>query len=144
MKICNRCNVEKAETEFYVSNNYINHHCKQCNSEKSKEWYAKNKDIKKKSALKWHYKDKYGLTVEQRTELFNRQNGKCAICSCDIHLDGTLDAKQAVVDHDHKTGKVRGMLCNLCNQGLGHFKDNIDAITNAIQYLEQNNAYSAA
>lgn len=137
MKICNTCNVKKDETDFYVSNTYIYHHCKQCNSEKSKAWYAKNKDVKLASALKWHYKDKYGITLEQRQELFDKQNGKCAICSCEMHLDGNLNATQAVIDHCHSSGKIRGMLCNLCNQGLGHFKDKIEALEQAIKYLEE-------
>jgi hypothetical protein len=140
MKTCNMCNVEKNESEFYFSKTYVNNHCKKCNNEKSKEWYAKNKDVKLASSLKWHYKDKYGITMEQRQELFDKQLGKCAICSCEIHLDGTLDAKRAVIDHNHKTGKVRGMLCNLCNQGIGRFKDNTKLIQNAINYLEKHHA----
>lgn len=137
MKMCNTCKVEKIESDFYSAGKYINHHCKQCNNDKSKEWYAKNKDVKLASSLKWHYKDKYGLTMEQRQKLFDEQEGKCAICSCDIHLDGSRNATQAVIDHCHSSGKIRGMLCNLCNQGLGHFKDNIEAIERAIKYLEE-------
>ena len=138
MKICNTCKVEKDESSFYWSGKYINHHCKQCNSDKSKAWYAKNKDVKTASALKWHYKDKYGITIEQRQELFDKQNGKCAICSCVVHLDGIKNGTQAVIDHCHDSGKIRGMLCNLCNQGLGLFKDNIEAIERAIKYLKEN------
>ncbi len=141
MKKCNTCGIEKEETEFYVAHNkHIYHHCKSCNSEKSKAWYVKNKDAKLKSALKWHYKNKYGMTVEERQKLFDEQNGKCAICSCDMNLDGDLNKAQAVIDHDHKTGKVRGMLCNLCNTGLGKFKDSVEVIEKAIAYLEKRNA----
>lgn len=50
----------------------------------------------------------------------------CAICGSEEKL---------VVDHDHKTGKVRAMLCNHCNRGLGHFRDNPATLQNAIEYL---------
>ena len=46
---------------------------------------------------------------------------------------------QLVVDHCHKTGKIRGLICDSCNVGLGRFKDNIDNLKNAIKYLEKNN-----
>jgi hypothetical protein len=138
MKICNTCKEEKDETAFYFSGNYIYHHCKKCNSEKSKQWYQINKDIKKESSLKWHYKSKYGLTFEQRQALFDKQEGKCAVCNCDVHLDGTKNATQAVIDHCHTSGKVRGVLCNTCNQGLGFFKDDVTVIQNAIKYLKEN------
>lgn len=52
---------------------------------------------------------------------------KCLICNCDEKL---------VVDHNHVTGKVRGMLCNHCNRGLGHFRDNLDTLQKAIEYLK--------
>jgi hypothetical protein len=130
--------IEKDETDFYYSGKYINHHCKECNNKKSKEWYEKNKEEKLKSGLKHHYKKKYGLSLEQRKELFDSQNGLCLVCCCEMNLEGGLKANQAVIDHCHSSGKIRGMLCNLCNQGLGHFKDNVSFLEKAIKYLEEN------
>jgi hypothetical protein len=55
------------------------------------------------------------------------QENKCWICESKTSL---------VVDHDHSTGKVRGLLCSLCNTSLGGFKDNIESLKKAIEYLE--------
>ena len=74
----------------------------------------------------------YGLSIFNFNKIFIQQSGKCAICKipfkkrCDIHID-----------HSHNTGKVRGLLCNDCNHGLGNYKDNINILKNAINYLEE-------
>jgi hypothetical protein len=65
--------------------------------------------------------------------MMNEQDFKCAICS--VHLSDVK--KSFAVDHDHATGKVRGLLCDLCNRALGQFKDNIDNLKAAINYLEK-------
>lgn len=74
---------------------------------------------------------KYGLEPEHKTALLDAQNGGCAICGYKFGQK-TGDMK---VDHDHKTGAVRGLLCDLCNRGLGMFRDNQDNLTKAISYL---------
>lgn len=74
---------------------------------------------------------KYDLTLEGYDELFRDQKSKCAICKTSKrNRHGTFN-----VDHNHVTGKVRGLLCDLCNRGLGSFKDNIQALEEAIIYL---------
>ncbi len=76
-------------------------------------------------------KNIYGLTEVEYTKKINEQNNICAIC-------GKKDiGKVLCVDHDHDTGKVRGLLCNNCNIGLGNFKDNIKIIQSAIVYLQK-------
>lgn len=89
-----------------------------------KKWNAANKDKVKASRLK-----RYGITLTEYNELLKRQNGGCAICGYDN------DGKDLYVDHDHKTGTVRGLLCNGCNFGLGHFCDCVDRLEGAILYL---------
>jgi hypothetical protein len=69
----------------------------------------------------------YGLSVEDFEEAERRQDGKCLIC-------GTAP-NRLYVDHDHSTGRVRGLLCSECNLGLGKFKDNPDVLLTAAQYL---------
>lgn len=73
----------------------------------------------------------YSLTVFEYDLLLANQNGCCAICK------KAIESKQLSVDHDHVTGKVRGLLCNNCNLGLGNFKDDEKFLLNAVQYLIQ-------
>jgi len=91
----------------------------------------KNKyKIKKRARDKIYWlKSKYGLTIEQYDIILESQNGVCKIC-------GGANPKRFAVDHDHKTGKIRGLLCSMCNGGLGLFRDNIDFLKKAIEYLK--------
>jgi hypothetical protein len=78
----------------------------------------------------------YGLTAAEYDALLAKQAGRCAIC-------GTQPVKRLAVDHEHATGKVRGLLCSTCNSGLGHFKDSVPALENAIAYLRLHSAAAA-
>lgn len=75
-------------------------------------------------------KRNHGITIEQYNQMFVNQNGLCAICK-----EHPAEGTRLSVDHDHKTGKIRGLLCIRCNAGLGHFKDEISLLLNAIKYL---------
>lgn len=139
MKTCKICEVEKDESEFYFSNGYINHHCKSCNTKKAKEWCNNNREARKLSSSKYHYKKSYNLSIEEISAMFESQNGKCPVCNSLMILDGKRSNQQAVIDHCHETNDIRGMLCNLCNKGLGHFRDNAEFLSNAIKYLKGEN-----
>lgn len=71
------------------------------------------------------------LSWEETERLFDAQRGKCAICDDSI----ALEHRRFAVDHDHQTGKVRGLLCLRCNVGLGHFRDNVTFLKAALNYL---------
>jgi len=73
------------------------------------------------------------LTLEEYDQLLASQNGVCAICGTPPKLGG----RRLDVDHDHKTKKVRGALCNRCNRGLPWFSDNPDRLRAAADYLDQ-------
>lgn len=75
---------------------------------------------------------KYRLRVEQYNDLLQSQQGVCAIC----HKECTVKRSLAV-DHNHETGKIRGLLCSKCNQALG-LLGTIENLKNAITYLEKN------
>jgi hypothetical protein len=75
-------------------------------------------------------KKKYGITKEQHDELLRNQGGVCAICKCHQRY------QSLAVDHDHKTGHVRGLLCMQCNRGLGRFFDSPLRLRNAADYIE--------
>lgn len=91
--------------------------------------------VKKKKAegtYKFYYiKFKYGLTRLDFENLLKSQDHKCAICFNEI----TWGDRKTHIDHCHTTGKIRGILCEQCNKGLGCFKDNENALRNAINYL---------
>ena len=75
----------------------------------------------------------FNLTKEQYLDMLEKQNHVCAIC-------GNKDNnKKLAVDHCHTTGVIRGLLCSSCNTSLGKFKDSVELLQNAIQYLKDNN-----
>jgi hypothetical protein len=76
----------------------------------------------------WHF---YKITPQAYAVMLENQNGTCAICA-----KAPESGQNLGVDHDHSTGYVRGLLCNNCNVGLGHFVDDIDRLKKAITYLE--------
>jgi len=77
---------------------------------------------------------KYGLSFEEYTALLAQQEDRCAICRTDM----TDPFPSFVVDHDHITGEVRGLLCNQCNAGLGFFRDDVARVRSALRYLGGN------
>lgn len=116
---------------------------------KCKERYLQNKDKVKEYGIKyreekseelkirkrkWNLKTRFKITIEDYNIMFNKQDGCCAICN----KHQTFFNKRFAVDHDHKTGQIRGLLCDACNLGLGKFDDNVDNLINAIKYLQEN------
>lgn len=78
----------------------------------------------------------YGLELKDYRRMRDEQQGRCAICGGEGFLMGKKHKMKLVVDHDHKTGAVRGLLCHNCNRALGLFHDDVNVFTNAIQYLK--------
>jgi len=76
----------------------------------------------------------YDLTAEEFVRMYTEQEGRCRICRVEL---GGIMLKKLNIDHDHKTGLVRGLLCRSCNMGLGSFKDNLVLLRNAVKYLEE-------
>jgi len=131
-KVCKICKIQKTISEFYPkSDGYFTGSCKECLCQKQKS-YPKSRKIYPKEYYREKFViSKYNLTKKEYDKIYFEQVGKCAIC-------GTPESelnKSLCVDHDHKTGKVRGLLCSLCNKGLGSFKDNQSNIENALYYL---------
>lgn len=84
--------------------------------------------------LEWHWRHKFGMTIEEGMALFDRQGGCCAICSTPLERPAYGSLKTHL-DHDHTTSLVRGFLCIRCNQGLGRFLDDPTLLEIAIEYL---------
>ena len=113
-------------------------------AEASKIYYQKNKVVilernknyyKENSVTITEYKLKtrFGITLDEYTQLLEKQNFCCAICS--RHSDEFT--KALYVDHDHTTGIVRGLLCQKCNSALGFLNDSVETIKRALDYLEK-------
>ena len=85
-------------------------------------------DLERKRATnrKGKLKQRYGLELKDYEAMFRGQGGACAICG---HI------KKLHIDHCHNTGKVRGLLCQGCNHGLGNFNDDSERMATAISYL---------
>jgi hypothetical protein len=96
----------------------------------SKKWYWNNRDRRNKIRRKWELKQ-YGITIEQYDEMYQKQEGKCLICSGTNTRGYTL-----AVDHNHTTKVVRGLLCSSCNSAIGLMKDSTYLLKRMIFYLE--------
>ena len=120
--------------------------CRICGVEKAEACFYERKDKKK---VNWRDTKKYWrtecieCTVESRKlinnkkfqELLKQQNGVCWICK-----KKNTEEKKLCIDHDHKNGKIRRLLCTNCNTGLGLYKDDIGNLNNAIAYLKNGKA----
>jgi hypothetical protein len=105
--------------------------CKGCKKQYDK---AKRSSIENRDKRRWiNLMQRYGLTKDEYLSMFQEQCGCCKICN--THQ---LDLKRPlVVDHCHSTMKVRGLLCDNCNNGLGKFKDSEEFLKKAIDYLKK-------
>lgn len=82
-------------------------------------------------------KRKYNITLERYDELLEQQSGVCAICCKPPTTENHYGTMRLSVDHDHKTGEVRGLLCSKCNLTLGCVDDNKELLLSAVLYLER-------
>ena len=122
---------EKAKRRQHYKDN------KDIYKQKAKEWKAANPEKLKLSQKKNWLKSEYGLNWEEFLNKYNGQEGKCDICGTFLELMHTNKTKQPFVDHCHKTGQIRGLLCHHCNMGIGNFKENQTNLDNAKKYLSK-------
>ena len=132
-KKCSKCNRVKGLHLFYKFKEAKDGHrpdCIKCHTEMRK--------LKIKNTPGFHRREmlriKYNMTQEEYIFLSKLQGDKCAICK---KLNTHATHGKLVIDHDHKTNKVRGLLCSNCNCALGYFKDDPVNMQNAIEYLEK-------
>ena len=95
----------------------------------------KSNNIDRVRSYKW--KTRFGITSEKYSEMLISQGGVCAICEQEETAQHNTSnrVQKLAVDHCHKTGKVRGLLCQDCNRGIGKFHDDIWRLKSAIEYL---------
>lgn len=165
MKACSTCKVTKPFTEFHANRSKkdgLQAQCKVCMRKAVDAWQKKNLKKVRATTAAWAKRSvikpdsavalnggtlteaearylryrtrkkvrKHGITEDAYRSLLDRAAGVCMICGDppedDFHLD-----------HDHETGKVRGLLCHLCNKGLGQFKDDPERLIKAAEYLRR-------
>lgn len=78
----------------------------------------------------WKLRNLYKITQLEFERMIERQENKCAICENKF-------VEVPHIDHDHGSGKVRGLLCARCNRGIGHFYDNLELLRNAYRYVKR-------
>ena len=122
MKICSKCKIQKEVECFNKRGNGVQGVCKVCQESrpsriayrKSERYKQNQRDynkIRRRKSNAWYLEKGYGVTIEQYNDLFQKQNGECAIC----HKPQSEMKLQLSVDHCHTTGKTRGLLCQRCN-----------------------------
>jgi len=148
-KACTKCGEVKDLELFHpskVNKDGRTSHCRDCrnsarreygrNNKKElnkqrREWYVGNRDYELGKAKHYNLR-KYGITLSNYDEMLNKQHGVCRIC-------GEIPSGRfsLSVDHNHETGKVRGLLCGKCNFAIGLMRDNPDLLRKSAQYLEE-------
>lgn len=138
-KICTGCKQDKDLEEFALhpkGKHGRNPKCKACKNGMASRFYTDNKEVilarqRDQRAGQGHRRRHlFGLTPEDVKALIAAQDGCCAICRTPLPFE------KFCVDHCHTTGKIRGMLCNGCNVGLGMFRDRPELLSKAISYLK--------
>lgn len=138
MKKCSKCNIEKPFSDFHKRSNRplgLKSSCKECVKKaikKNRKEYSRNYDLKRS----------YNISLEEYNDMFNQQNGCCAICKKHISDLDMKRKKNLCVDHCHETKKIRGLLCDKCNRGIGLLEDSIENLESAISYLKNGYQYS--
>jgi len=131
-RTCMTCDVEKHITEFYMRDKKTGRRhsaCKECDKARVKARHQANPDRTRNNDLKRNY----GITLKEHQEMYEAQNGLCATCK----KPGDGKWKKLCVDHDHKTGKLRQLLCRRCNMILGQAYDDKSLFSEFIFYLER-------
>lgn len=125
-KICKKCLLEKPFSEFSTNSmgkDKKQPRCKECLHAAQKKRRQENWDA---ARLKYTY----GISVQEVLDMLEKQDNKCAICAEEF-----LERRHTVVDHCHRTGKFRGMLCRKCNVGIGQLRDSSEIVYKAYKYL---------
>lgn len=161
MKRCSKCGLVQPLENYYAATGTVDGlrgDCKACFKERAAARYRTNPEPAKERAKAWaranpervaergrlyrlsgrkarndrrsHLKRKFGLTPEQYDAMLQAQGGRCAICR-----RRPTNGISLHVDHEHRTKRVRGLLCFRCNNALGDFGDRADFLVNALDYL---------
>lgn len=128
---CKRCGREQPLSAMRPDNRHL---CRDCSSQLGNLWSRRHPKASARHKRNHHLLMRFGITADEADLLLEEQGGVCAICSQSI---ADKRGYEGHIDHDHATGKVRGVLCFHCNAGLGQFGDDVERLKLAIGYLEK-------
>jgi hypothetical protein len=137
----NKEKANRVSREYYQKN-------KEWLNESSREYYKENKEKLNKLSRENHLNNKerdseirlkyrYGITTEDHKKLYESQNGICPICKNKFKFISENKTEMLFIDHNHKTGIIRGLICRRCNLLLGHANDDVKLLLNAVEYLKK-------
>lgn len=147
---CKRCGELRRYSGFYKAPDCKDGRrpvCKICIREQQKETYARNRKNRQQKQREWgaanrdyqrenNLRKKYNIGVVEYEQMFVSQGGKCGVCGLpEIVCDKAGKLKRLAVDHNHETGKIRGLLCQKCNQALGLLDENPVIIRSLADYI---------
>lgn len=149
LKFCNGCKEYRSKGDFNTdktSKDGKGYRCRPCRkkyrrreevkartSAYNKKYALDNPELMKQKDRKNMLKRFWNMSVKEYETLSNKQNGTCALCD----KTESNPHKRLCIDHDHKTGKIRGLLCDNHNRAMGLFKDSIEDLEKAIEYLKK-------
>jgi hypothetical protein len=126
---CPECGDQDPLNFYYNKNNFrTNAYCTDCHKRRCSERYHAKTILEKRAGRA----SIYGLSKEEYIAMYEKQQGLCAICKKEPTTKRGLH-----IDHNHKTGTVRGLLCHSCNVGIGNFMDDPGLLISAIEYISQ-------
>lgn len=140
-KSCSRCKKVLPLSLFYTSRHQSDGYqayCRECDNIIRREKYPfLNVEKRRESSRRRMLMSKYGMSLEEYQEMFDKQKGVCAIChrpeTSHSNKKGPVDSLR--VDHCHITGTIRGLLCSECNFGISKFDDNMGSLSSALLYI---------
>jgi hypothetical protein len=143
---CTKCGETKPRDAFRFeprNRDQLRSNCKDCDrayarvrqreTEQYYRWRAANPEAAHRVGRRSHLLNRYGITIEQYEALVVAQDGCCAICGSDNPR--SHKRRYFAIDHDHITGKIRGLLCIPCNTGIGGLQDDPALLESALRYL---------
>jgi hypothetical protein len=146
LKVCTKCDVEKPISEFRErqptksGKRSWEGACKRCRYEQAKKNPNRQKvaqRFRESEAARRNTLARYGLTPKQYEEMIDACNGLCEICGRPETKLYAGKPRHLSIDHCHDSMKVRGLLCDACNNALGRVNDDIEILKSMIKYLEE-------
>lgn len=153
-RVCARCGLWKPATEFHtLPSGSLYSYCRECQRARVRDKYGADPALALQKAHDWRERNperyqrnvhrnnlkraakRMGVSIEEILSLLADSDGCCSVCG------GVSGPKRLSIDHDHEARRLRGLLCNNCNVGIGYFADNPEMLRRAAAYLEKANGH---